>query len=490
MSENIYIQKPVLITSTSAIDVKYLVTKLNHLLVGVPLYKFANSYPDIDFIQETNINIDNGTFTNLATTSYVPEMAVALTTGCRYPNPPVYSESVGSDTLASCTFSITSTSGIFAFPFYKIDQKLDSSYDTGLEFENATLVSNLSATDTYYVVQVNGERYGIPAVNYNSVYPNLASWKEQSDINVTTLLNITPTINNTTSQTNFAGSTNLNSKIKTYADLIKRIKMQLGWPIVQVEGCDEQIVDFIDQAIEWYTKYAGYTEEFLLFDSNLYRPGIGIKMDDIFTRLYCMQQIQPSMSIENSKHTDQSKYLMDYDLEDYRKVVNVFSWDEAGANGGDFLFSMEYIFAQQTYFSYVLGNYGFDLVSWHILKDWIDTRERMFALKRRFEFNDRTQMLKLLPEPITGQRFIGIIGAYVEKPIKDLIMERWIYKYALALTKIQVGNVRGKFGAVQLFGGGTVSIEIGAQGLAEQEKLEAELMDSHGEVPPIKFFIG
>ena len=151
---------------------------------------------------------------------------------------------------------------------------------------------------------------------------------------------------------------------------------------------------------------------------------------------------------------------------------------------------MEYIFAQQTYFSYVLGNYGFDLVSWHILKDWIDTRERMFALKRRYYFNDRTQCLKLTPEPITGQRFVGIIGAYVEKPIKDLIMERWIYKYALALTKIQVGNVRGKFGAVQLFGGGTVSIEIGAQGLAEQEKLEAELMDGFGEVSQIKFFIG
>lgn len=467
MSNIIQLNNTTLVTGATS-EEKFLITKLNHLLVGLPVYTFTWTFPDMELLPYTEINIDNGTFINSAT-SYSPHIAIALTTG---------------------TSLCSATPGAFALPVYKIDKSLTTSYDVGLEFENATIVSSLTTNGNFFVVNINGTRYGIPAIEYGSSFPNLTSTVSQSSINVSTVLNVSPTINSETSQDHFAGSTNLNSKIKTYADLIKRIKMQLGWPIVQVEGCDEQIVDFIDQAIEWYTKYAGYTEEFLIFDSNMYRPGIGIKMDDVFTQLYCMQQNQPRMTNAAAKNTEHGRLLQDYDLDSYRKVINIWSFDEGGQNGGDFLFSMEYIFAQQTYFSYVLGNYGFDLVSWHILKDWIDTRERMFALKRRYDFNERTQILRLTPEPITGQRFIGIIGAYVEKPIKDLIMERWVYKYALALTKIQVGNVRGKFGAVQLFGGGTVSIEIGAQGLAEQEKLEAELMDSYGEVTPNQFFIG
>jgi hypothetical protein len=472
MGNLIYIDNATLVTGTTATTStqRFLVTKMNHILVGIPLYTFDYSFPNVDFIPETEIMVVNGTFTTSAT-SYSPGVAVAFTTGCRQE-------------------TATATPGAFAIPTYKITEKLDSSMDTGLEFENATIVANLTSTGQFYIMEINGDRYGVPVYNYSSEFP-FATTVPMSAINVDTLLNVTPTLNNETPAVSFAGSTNLNSKIKTYADLIRRIKMQLGWPIIQVEGCDEQIVDFIDQAIEWYTKYAGYTEEFLIFDSAQYKRGIGIKMDDVFSRLYCLNQIEPSLpNAAAAKVSEFGNEWQDYDLEDYRKVIDIWSFDEGAAGGGDFLFSMEYIFAQQTYFSYVLGNYGFDLVSWHILKDWIDTRERMFALKRRYYFNDRTQCLKLTPEPITGQRFVGIIGAYVEKPIKDLIMERWIYKYALALTKIQVGNVRGKFGAVQLFGGGTVSIEIGAQGLAEQEKLEAELMDGFGEVSQIKFFIG
>lgn len=489
MGKTIYINNTTLVTGATS-EGKYLITKLNHLLVGLPLYTFTWTFPEMDLLPYTEISIGNGTFVTQATSYSISpggpaeyqNVAVAVTTGNRVPICVS-----GVPEISSAAYGCVS--GAFAFPIYKIDKTIDNSLNTGLEFENATLVSNITSTGQFYVMEINGVRYGTPIYTYSNLYPFTSS-TPQSAINVNTLINISPTINNETPQTFFAGSTNLNSKIKTYADLIRRIKMQLGWPIVQVEGCDEQIVDFIDQAIEWYTKYAGYTEEFLIFDSSIYKPGIGVKMDDVFSQLYCMQQIQPRMSNTAAKNTEHGSQLQDFDLDSYRKVVNVWSFDEGGQNGGDFLFSMEYIFAQQTYFSYVLGNYGFDLVSWHILKDWIDTRERMFALKRRYNFNERTQMLTLTPEPITGQRFIGILGAYVEKPIKDVIMERWVYKYALALTKIQVGNVRGKFGAVQLFGGGTVSIEIGAQGLAEQEKLEAELMDSYGEVTPNQFFIG
>lgn len=477
MNKTIYINTTTMVSGATSTQ-SFLVTKLNHILVGLPLYTFTWTFPEMEFLPYVEVEVGNGTFVNQATSYVINEaddcplpserIAVAVTTGAR---------------PEGCN------PGAFAFPIFKIDKTLDTSVDVGLEFENATLVSDITSTGYFYVVNINNKRYGIPVYNYSSVFPFSTSYP-QSSINVNTLLNVSPTLNSETSQQMFAGSTNLNNKIKTYADLIMRIKMTLGWPVVQIEVCDEQIVDFIDQSIEWYTKYAGYTEEFLIFDSNIYKPGVGVKMDDVFTQLYCMREIQPYMSNNAAKHTEHGNLLQDYDLEDYRKVIDIWSFDEGGQNGGDFLFSMEYIFAQQTYFSYVLGNYGFDLVTWHILKDWIDTRERMFALKRRYSFDERNQLLRLTPEPITGQRFVGIVGAYVEKPIKDLIMERWIYQYSLALTKITLGQIRGKFGSVQLFGGAQVNTEIGAQGLQEKEKLELELMEKHGEVPPFNFFIG
>lgn len=477
MNKTVYINTTTMVSAATSTQT-FLITKLNHILVGIPLYTFKWSFPEMEFLPYVEVDIGNGTFVahgdsyviNEADDASLPSerIGVALTTG---PRP------------EGCN------PGAFAFPIFKIDKQLDTSMDIGLKFENATLVSDLTSTGYFYVVSVNNKRYGIPTYFYSKVYP-FTETLPQSSINVNTLLNISPTLNNETSQILFAGSTNLNSKIKTYADLIQRIKMQLGWPVVQVEVCDEQIVDFIDQAIEWYTKYAGYTEEFLVFDSNIYKPGVGVKMDDLFTQLYCMRELEPRVSNKQSKYTEHNILLQDYDLDSYRKVIDIWSFDEGGHAGGDFLFSMEYIFAQQTYFSYVLGNYGFDLVTWHILKDWIDTREKMFALKRRYSFDEKNQILRLIPEPTSGQRFVGVIGAYVERAIKDIISERWVFFYALALTKITLGHIRGKFGSVQLFGGGTINAEVGAQGLEEKNRLEEELLDKHGEVSPNKFFIG
>ena len=38
----------------------------------------------------------------------------------------------------------------------------------------------------------------------------------------------------------------------------------------------------------------------------------------------------------------------------------------------------------------------------------------------------------------------------LEEPLRDLIKEQWVYQYALALTKIGVGYVRGKYTQVPI----------------------------------------
>jgi len=108
-----------------------------------------------------------------------------------------------------------------------------------------------------------------------------------------------------------------------------------------------------------------------------------------------------------------------------------------------------------------------------------------------FRFDNRTQLLKIIPEPNDSSSFLGVVGCYIEQPIKVLVQERWVQKYALALTKIAVGNIRSKFSGTTLFGGGGVNgSDLLSQGISEKEKLEQELMNNYQDVAPPAWFIG
>ena len=141
-----------------------------------------------------------------------------------------------------------------------------------------------------------------------------------------------------------------------------------------------------------------------------------------------------------------------------------------------------------------LGNYGFDLISWYILKQWLETREKMLSTKRYFKFNERNQHLLMIPEPKAGEKFYGVLTCYVEKHIKDIIKEPWVYQYAAALTKITLGRVRGKFGSAQLFGGTSLDTSLLQEGLTEKKELEDKLFNGaspgFGDAAPPMFFIG
>lgn len=185
--------------------------------------------------------------------------------------------------------------------------------------------------------------------------------------------------------------------------------------------------------------------------------------------------------------------MFDYDIMDYRKVIAVTDFEEGSTTGINTLFTIEQTLAQQTYFSYAMGNYGFDLISWYTVKNWLETREKVLATKRSYEFNERTQYLRIYPEPNDSVRFYGVLNCYIEKPIRDLIKEIWVYQYALALTKIMVGHTRSKFSQVNLFGGQVFTTEIMSQGIEEKNKLEEQLYTNAaalGDSDPCIFFVG
>jgi hypothetical protein len=278
-------------------------------------------------------------------------------------------------------------------------------------------------------------------------------------------------------------STNLNNRIQSYDMLAERIFFQLGAPLINLEIACVATYDMIAYAIEQFTRFTPGTEEILIFNSGLYTANQGIKIDTL---------INATPEISSLSSTFQSGW--DYDLNDYRKCIGVYNFVEGSNDGVNTLFTIEQSLAQQMHFAYSLGSKAFDLVTWHVLKDWLETREKLFAMKQYVRFDQRTQVLRITPDPALGNQanYYGAIGVYLERPIKDLVKERWVMEYAKALVKISIANTRGKYQGTQLFGSGTLQYqELMSQGRQEKADLEKELMTgvSESQEPPM-FFLG
>jgi hypothetical protein len=369
-------------------------------------------------------------------------------------------------------------------------------------------------------------------------------------------------------------STNLSNKITSFNRLSERILRSLGYPFINVEVHRDQLYENISIACEMFTKFAGYTREYILFNSNLYERDVGIRLDSLVTLKGANALDQTNGKTSNPQYTNyvpqqtvayivntatnsgyfsnstvlsaalsggifvneifnttvygqitafdsslsanftqtvqrqitqlgspvsSTKYnnSFDYDVMDYRKVIAITDFEQGSTTGINTLFTIEQTLAQQTYFSYAMGNYGFDLISWYVLKDWLNNREKLLAIKPSYDFNDRTQLMRIYPQPKAGEstsQYYGVISCYVEKPLRDVIQEQWIYQYSLALTKIVLARVRGKYQGTTLFGGGSVNADMLSEGLAEKEKLEEKLYTGAtpglGDNEPPLFFVG
>jgi hypothetical protein len=146
------------------------------------------------------------------------------------------------------------------------------------------------------------------------------------------------------------GSTNLNHKIASYDALALRVRRQLGEPLVQVEISNEQIYDNIAIAMEYFTKYAGYTEEYLLFQSTKYVSGVGL---DVATLINTTPEMYTT-TMGTSMSATTSPGLSggwDFDLESYRRVLDCFAFNYGETTGINTLFTLEQAMAQQIYSS-------------------------------------------------------------------------------------------------------------------------------------------
>lgn len=368
-------------------------------------------------------------------------------------------------------------------------------------------------------------------------------------------------------------STNLSSKIECFQALGARILRMLGHPMINVELHPDQLHDAISMACEFFTKYAGYTKEYIIFDSRLYEHDKGIRLDHLFTvantgftlsqklaetakpnpdynisireNLYILTSAIPSsyfisssalsaiipedgipamqvmeesiynqlidfdpalstlfilsphkpFTIQCEQHENVVKYnnMFDYDIMDYRKIIDVVDFVE-GSNGGiNTLFSMENALSQQMFQSYNFSGFGFDLTTWHTVKDWMDTREKLLATKRDFYFDDRTQYLRMYPQPRENSNpFVGVLEVYLEKSLKQILPEKFVLDYSVALAKIMWGRILTKVSGVNMLGGGTLNGgEVLQEGIQSKAELETFLIEGgYGDFAPPMLYVG
>jgi hypothetical protein len=79
-------------------------------------------------------------------------------------------------------------------------------------------------------------------------------------------------------------STYLSPAITTISDLVFRTKSRLGFPIQDDELTHGQWLELVRTTLEIYTQFgAGADEQYLVWSSDQYVPGCGIKLDDIIS---------------------------------------------------------------------------------------------------------------------------------------------------------------------------------------------------------------
>ena len=216
--------------------------------------------------------------------------------------------------------------------------------------------------------------------------------------------------------------------------------------------------------------------------------------DTVFTLGGEKQELHTETDLGREREPLQYNKMFDYDIIDYRKVVSVVNYSESGVSSITSLYNFDTSLAQQFFYTNQFNHRSFGLTTWYALHEWRNTYEKLLATKRGWSFNKDTQYLTLTPQPRMGERFFGIVECWVEKPLKDVLKEPWVFDYALAVCKEMLGRVRSKWGdSVQMLGGGSLTGNALAQeGVNKQKELLDELIknQAYGAMSKPRFFIG
>lgn len=224
------------------------------------------------------------------------------------------------------------------------------------------------------------------------------------------------------------------------------IKRKLGFPVINLEFHDDQLEDAIDDSVKMFTKYSG---------DATFRSALMVNM---------------------------SGGITEYPLDDTVESVLSLNVESAIGGGINTLFTVENQLYNAGYIDIFSGS--MNLTSYEIAMQYLDMSRRMLSAEFFTEFNPYTNTLTITPAP--DEDMVGVLEMYSKRDFgtstSTIYDEIWVKRYALALCKVTLGRIWGKFQGMPLPGGSTLDADsMKSEGLEEMEKWEEKLIPDESE---------
>lgn len=237
----------------------------------------------------------------------------------------------------------------------------------------------------------------------------------------------------------------LNFSVKSQADIMDWVLMQLGYPLVQVEITESQLRMCINDAVEEFTKYVIQEESYLALDLEEYSSGFTLPTN--VTGIFALEEDGIYGSTQGGINTL-------FSVQNTMWNAGMFPIPRAGSSGA--------------------------WIDWHMAKSYLELVKTMTADQLYYEYNPRIQQLTLIPDPeASNLKGHIVVGCYTIRPDDQQYGESWVKRFTLACAKIVIGNVRSKFEGTPLLGGGAINSAIKDEGLGEKEALLEDLQSTY-----------
>lgn len=227
--------------------------------------------------------------------------------------------------------------------------------------------------------------------------------------------------------------------------MIDSIRHQLGYPTVEVELTKQQFNTAIDLALSAIRKRSGMA----------------------YKRGFYFLDIEPRQ--QQYKLTDKRNGMNRVvEVMKVHRITSAFL-SRAEGQGVYGQLALQHL--------YQMGS--FDLISFHLVSQYIETMEQMFASQITFNWDEDTRTLSIYKDFYKKER--ALIEVSVERTeqqmLKDRYLKTWIEKYAAARCRLMLAEVRGKYSSLPGAGGG---VALNASELAS--RADADLMDLYDQI--------
>lgn len=230
-------------------------------------------------------------------------------------------------------------------------------------------------------------------------------------------------------------------------ELIDSIRHQLGYPTVEVELTKQQFNYCVDAAIESLRKRSGMA----------YKKG------------FYFLDIDP----------DQQQFKLTDKRIGFNKIVEVVKLhrvtsaflNNAEGQGVYGQLALQHLYQMGT----------FDLISYHLVSQYVETMEHLFASQITFSWNEDDRTLSIYKHFRRRERVLMevVVERTEQQMIKDRYLKGWIEKYATMQARLILSEIRGKYASLPGAGGGVAlnAGELSARADSELMNLYEQLDD-------------